>query len=179
MIQGVLANVVEGKNLSQKEAYAVMKEIMEGRLTPSQIAGLLVALRVKGETVEEIAGFALAMRDAAVPLTLKQDKVVDTCGTGGDGQNGLNISTTAAFVAAGAGFTVAKHGNRSISSRCGSADVLEALGVKIDGPTAGVELSLNESGIGFLFAPVFHPAMKQVMPTRKELGVKTVFNILG
>lgn len=179
MIKEAIASLVEGKALSKKEAYDVMKDIMSGQATPSQIAGFLVALRNKGETVDEIAGCALAMRDAAVPLSLKTDRIVDSCGTGGDGKGGLNISTAAAFVAAAAGLTVAKHGNRSVSSRCGSADVLEILGVKLDTPTAVTEMSLNEVGVGFLFAPHFHPAMKYAMPTRKELGIRTVFNILG
>jgi anthranilate phosphoribosyltransferase len=179
MIKDAIASIADGKDLSKSDAYAVMKEIMEGQATASLIAGFLIALRAKGETVEEIAGCALAMRDAAVPLSIKTDRVVDSCGTGGDGKGGLNISTAAAFVAAGAGLTVAKHGNRSVSSRCGSADVLERLGVKLDAPTAATEMSLNEVGIAFLFAPHFHPAMRHAMPTRKELGLRTIFNILG
>lgn len=179
MIKEAINKLIETEDLSKQEAYDVMKDIMSGQATPSQIAGFLVALRNKGETVEEIAGCALAMRDAAVPLTLKTNRIVDSCGTGGDGKGGLNVSTAAAFVVAGAGLTVAKHGNRSVSSKCGSADVLEILGVKLDAPSAVIEMSLNEVGIGFLFAPHFHPAMKYAMPTRKELGIRTVFNILG
>jgi anthranilate phosphoribosyltransferase len=178
-VKETLTRLIERKNLTRDEAYAAMKSIMSGEATPSQIAGFLVGLRAKGETAEEIAGCALSMRDVATPLALRSDRVVDTCGTGGDGQCGLNVSTAAAFVVAGAGFTVAKHGNRAISSRCGSADVLEAMGVRIDPPAAVVEECLNKVGLGFLFAPNFHPAIKHAMPTRRELGVRTVFNILG
>ncbi len=178
-MQTFIAQLLARKNLSKTQAYDAMKLIMDGQSTPSQTAGFLVALRMKGETVEEIAGCALAMRDAARPLSLKIDKISDCCGTGGDGRHSLNVSTAAAFVAAAAGLTVAKHGNRAISSKCGSADVLEALGVKIEAPIAIVEQCLNDVGIGFLFAPAFHPAMRHAMPTRKELGVRTVFNILG
>ena len=179
MIKDNIAQLLERKDLSKKEAYAAMKEIMEGQATPSQIAGFLVALRAKGETVDEIAGCALAMRDAARPLSIRAKTVVDNCGTGGDGRHSLNVSTAAAVVVAGAGFTVAKHGNRAISSKCGSADVLEGLGVKVDSPIAIVEQAINDNGIGFMFAPAFHPAMKHAMPTRRELGLRTVFNLLG
>ncbi len=175
----VLSTLLEGHDLKRAEAYAAMTSIMTGHATPSQIAGFLIALRAKGETVEEIAGCALAMRDTSTKLALKSDRIIDTCGTGGDGRSSLNVSTAAAFVASGAGLTVAKHGNRAISSKCGSADVLEALGVRVDPPVAVVEECLNKVGIGFLFAPNFHPAMKFAMPTRRELGVRTVFNILG
>lgn len=179
MIKDAISTLLEGKDLKRQQAYDAMKEIMKGEATPSQIAGFLISLRAKGENPEEIAGCALSMRDAATPLTLRDAKIVDTCGTGGDGKCSLNVSTAAAFVVAGAGFTVAKHGNRGISSKCGSADVLEALGARIDPPTAVVEECLNKAGIGFMFAPNFHPAMKFAMPTRRELGVRTVFNLLG
>jgi anthranilate phosphoribosyltransferase len=179
MIKEAIVSLLEDKNLSKKEAYAAMKDIMTGQATPSQIGGYLVALRKKGETVEEIAGMALAMRDSAVPLTIHPVNLVDCCGTGGDSQGGLNVSTAASFVVAAAGFTVAKHGNRSITSQSGSADVLEMMGIRVDSPTAAMEHAINAAGIGFLFAPVFHPAMKYAMPTRKELGFRTVFNILG
>lgn len=179
MIKEILPRLIAKKNLTQKESYDVMKEIMLGAATPSQIAGFLVSLSMKGETVQEIAGMALAMRDSANPIVLHSNRLIDTCGTGGDGKGGLNISTAAAFVVAGAGFDVAKHGNRSISSRCGSADVLEFLGIKIDAPIAAIERSIDSEGIGFLYAPNFHPAMKHAMPTRRELGVRTIFNILG
>lgn len=178
-MKDAIARLLDGRDLKRGEAYAAMKTIMAGEATPAQIAGFLVALRAKGETPEEIAGCALSMRDSATALTLRTDRIVDTCGTGGDGRCGLNVSTAAAFVVAGAGLAVAKHGNRAISSRCGSADVLDALGVRIDPPTAVVEECLNKVGIGFLFAPNFHPAMKHAMPVRRELGVRTVFNILG
>ncbi|OVE76920.1 anthranilate phosphoribosyltransferase [bacterium F11] len=179
MIRNIIAKLIEEKNLTKSETQEVMTNIMSGKVTPSQIAGFLVALRTKGETVDEIAGCALAMRDAANSPVVKTDELVDNCGTGGDGKQSLNISTAAAFVVAGAGFAVAKHGNRSISSRCGSADVLEAMGVKVDCVISAVESCINEAGIGFMFAPNFHPAMKHAMPTRKELGIRTVFNILG
>jgi len=179
VIRDAIGKLIQGHNLAQKECFEVMREIMTGQATPSQIAGFLIALRVKGETSDEIAGCALAMREAATPLVVKESQILDSCGTGGDDKGGLNISTAAAFVVAGAGYTVAKHGNRAVSSQCGSADVLEAMGVKVACPTASVEQSLNEAGIGFLFAPNFHPAMKHAMPTRKELGVRTVFNLFG
>jgi anthranilate phosphoribosyltransferase len=179
MIVEAIKKLIDQKNLTQKEAYTAMSEIMQGTATASQIAGFLVALRLKGETIDEIAGCALSMRDAARPLGIKAKLVLDTCGTGGDGRGSLNISTAAAFVVAGAGYTVAKHGNRAVSSHCGSADVLESLGVRLDSALALVEQCINDLGVGFMFAPVFHPAMKNAMPTRKELGVRTVFNILG
>lgn len=179
MMQKAIAKLIEGTGLTRMEAHRTMAAIMSGQATPSQIAGFLVALRTKGETVAEIAGCALAMREAATRVVFHTDDVVDNCGTGGDGQNSLNISTGAAFVAAGAGCHVAKHGNRSVSSKCGSADVLEAMGIRIDPLPAIVERSVNEAGIGFMFAPNFHPAMKHAMPTRRELGIRTVFNMLG
>ncbi|HRY30398.1 MAG TPA: anthranilate phosphoribosyltransferase [Elusimicrobiota bacterium] len=179
MIQETVVRLVEKNSLSSPEAREAMEEILSGTATPSQIAGFLTALRMKGETPEEIAGCAEAMRGAATRIPLETPVIVDTCGTGGDKKGAFNVSTAAAFVVAGAGFTVAKHGNRSISSQCGSADVLEELGVKIDPPVAVVERCLREIGIGFMFAPAFHPAMRHAMPTRRELGVRTVFNILG
>ncbi|MBL8023626.1 MAG: anthranilate phosphoribosyltransferase [Elusimicrobia bacterium] len=180
MIQGALSKLVENQNLTFEEVRESVSEILTGGATPSQVAGFLVALRMKGETVSEIAGAAEAMRGAGTRITLSPGSVVvDTCGTGGDKRGTFNISTGAAFVVAGAGFTVAKHGNRSVSSSCGSADVLEALGVKIDPPVSVVERCLKEIGIGFLFAPSFHPAMKHAMPVRRELGIRTVFNLVG
>lgn len=180
MIQSVLMKLVEKVDLSFAEARESVSEIFSGNVPASQVAGFLIALRMKGETVDEIAGAAEAMRGAATRIHLPGLPVIaDTCGTGGDKQGSFNISTASAFVVAGAGFTVAKHGNRSISSVCGSADVLEALGVKIDPPVAVVERCLKEIGIGFMFAPAFHPAMKHAMPVRRELGVRTVFNLLG
>jgi len=156
-----------------------MDVIMEGRATPAQIAGFLIALKQKGEMAQEIAGFVEAMRSHAVHITLTDENAVDGCGTGGDGKHSFNISTAAAIVAAASGVTVAKHGNRSVSSRCGSADLLEAAGGSIDSSAEHVAASINEVGFGFMFAPRFHPAMKYAAAPRKELGVRTVFNILG
>ncbi|MFN0117069.1 MAG: anthranilate phosphoribosyltransferase [Elusimicrobiota bacterium] len=179
MIKEIITKLIDKKDLTRQEAYDVMQEIMQGQATPSQIAGFLVALRNKGETVKEIAGFALAMRDAAQSLHLHSDQLVDCCGTGGDGKGGLNLSTAVSFVAAGAGLIVAKHGNRAVSSHSGSGDVLEMMGVRIDPPPAVIEQEIDQAGMGFMFAPLFHPAMKHAMPSRKELGIRTVFNILG
>lgn len=179
MIREALTQVLDHESLSAEQAEAVMDEIMTGMATPAQVAGFLIALRMKGETVEEIAGFARAMRRAAIPVEPSRDDVIDTCGTGGDGANTFNISTTTAFVVAGAGLGVAKHGNRSVSSRSGSADVLEALGVNLDLTPEQVAHAVDAIGIGFLFAPKLHPAMKHAIGPRRELGVRTVFNILG
>ncbi len=179
MIKEAIAKVVDEINLTEAEAEAVMREIMEGQATPSQIAAYITALRMKGETVEEITGSARVMREKAVRIHVNDPFVVDTCGTGGDRMNTFNISTTTAFVVAGAGITVAKHGNRSVSSSCGSADVLNALGVKIDYPPDKVEDCLNTIGIGFLFAPLYHGAMKHAVGPRQEVGIRTIFNILG
>ncbi len=158
---------------------AVMRQLMEGVATPAQVAGLLVALRMKGETVEEIIGAARAMRAYATHVRPRAPVVIDTCGTGGDLRGTFNISTAAAFIAAGAGLTVAKHGNRAMSGSVGGADVLEALGVKIDLPPERVAACIDAVGIGFLFAPVFHPAMRHAAAPRRELGVRTMFNLLG
>ena len=179
MIREAIAKLMEGKNLSQLEAESVMQEIMDGAATPAQISAFLVALRLKGETMEEIAGCARVMRDKAVRVSPQRTDLVDTAGTGGDKSGTFNISTTAAFVIAGAGLGVAKHGNRAISGQSGSADVLEALGVNFDLTPEQSARCIDEVGIGFLFAPKLHPAMKNVAPVRKELGVRTVFNILG
>jgi len=155
-----------------------MEEIMSGQATSAQFGAFVVALRMKGETADEIAGMASVMRDKATPVSVSGD-VVDTCGTGGDNSSSFNISTAAAFVAAGTGLKVAKHGNRAISSKCGSADVLEALGVRIDLDANAVAKCIKEVGIGFMFAPMFHPAMKYAAAPRKEIGIRTIFNILG
>lgn len=179
MLRKILEQVLLGQTLSRREAHATLTAIMGGGCSPERVAGLLSALRVRGETYEEIAGMAGAMRSAALKVACPEGVVVDTCGTGGDGASTINISTGAAFVAAAGGAIVAKHGNRSISSKCGSADVLEALGVRLDLDPAGVEHCLREAGIGFLFAPAHHPAMKHVMPVRRAMGVRTVFNLLG
>ncbi len=174
-----LRKVLEGKALSEDEAYRLMQAVMAGALTPAQTAGMLVGLKVRGEREEEIAGFARAMREAATPVPLDGLEVLDVVGTGGDGKGTFNLSTAAAFVAAAAGIPVAKHGNRAASSKSGSADVLEALGARIElGPEAVAKL-VREAGIGFLFARSFHPAMRHVAPVRSELKVRTVFNLLG
>jgi anthranilate phosphoribosyltransferase len=179
MLKDLIRKVVEGNNLTRGEAAIAMDTIMRGDATPSQIAAFITALRMKGETVDEITGLAEKMREHAINIHPHQKNLVDTCGTGGDVSGTFNISTVAAFVAAGAGIPIAKHGNRSVSSKCGSADVLEALGVKINLEPKKVEACINEVGIGFIFAPNFHKAMKFAMPSRKEIGIRTVFNILG
>ena len=179
MITQAISQLLEGESLSVEQAEAVMEQVMSGGATPAQIAGFLVALRIKGETVEEIVGCARAMRRAAVRVPRERASVVDTCGTGGDRAGTFNISTTTAFVVAGAGLGVAKHGNRSVSSKSGSADVLEALGVNLDLKPEQVGQAVDEIGIGFLFAPKLHPAMRYAIGPRRELGVRTVFNILG
>lgn len=175
----VLERLAAGKNLSAAEMEAVIDEVMEGRLTPAQVGGLLVALRMKGESAEEIGAAARSMRRHATRIDAGPPPVVDTCGTGGDRAHTFNISTCAAFIAAGAGARIAKHGGRSVSSKCGSADVLKALGVNIELPPERVGASVREVGIGFLFAPLLHGAMKHAAGPRRELGVRTIFNILG
>ena len=178
MIKEAIDTLVRGNSLTMEQAADVMKEIMDGEATPAQFGSFVTALRLKGETVEEIAGMARVMREKSVPVSVS-GPLVDTCGTGGDASKTFNISTTAAFVVAGAGLKVAKHGNRGMSSGCGSADVLDALGVKIELGAKEVEKCLEYVGIGFMFAPVFHPAMKYAAPSRREIGIRTVFNILG
>ncbi|MCX5748831.1 MAG: anthranilate phosphoribosyltransferase [Candidatus Saganbacteria bacterium] len=179
MIREYIKALVDGKDLTKDDSSRVMEEIMTGKTTSCQIASLITALRIKGETAEEISGFAKVMRQHAVPLKLKTRYFVDTCGTGGDVSGTFNISTVSAFIASGAGVVVAKHGNRAVSSRCGSADLLEALGIKINIAPEQVRDCIDEVGIGFIFAPVFHEAMKFAAPARKEIGIRTVFNILG
>jgi anthranilate phosphoribosyltransferase len=179
MIREAIARIVLGEDLREAEMMAVMTEVMEGEATPAQIAAFMTALRIKGETVEEVTGAARIMRQKATRIDARSSVVVDTCGTGGDGRNTFNISTTAAFVVAAAGLTVAKHGNRAVSSGCGSADVLEALGVKIDAAPEIVEECLQQIGIGFLFAPRLHGAMKYAIAPRREIGIRTIFNMLG
>jgi anthranilate synthase/phosphoribosyltransferase len=171
--------VISGKNLTQKQAEEMMRLIMEGEATPAQISAFVTGLRLKGETVDEITGFARAMRQKVTKVQAPAGLVVDTCGTGGDKSRSFNVSTAAAFVAAGAGVRVAKHGNRSVSSQCGSADVLAAAGVDLMAPPAVVEKALAANGIAFFFAPLFHPAMKHALGPRREIGIRTVFNILG
>ncbi|MDX6520592.1 MAG: anthranilate phosphoribosyltransferase [Gaiellales bacterium] len=179
MIDTAIRLLVDGADLSSEQAHAAMMQVMGGEATPAQIGGFLVALRMKGETVDEITGCARAMRAHAEPATPAHSTLVDTAGTGGDGSHTFNISTAAALVAAAAGASVAKHGNRAVSSRCGSADVLEALGVRIDLSPADVAACIDEVGFGFLFAQAHHPAMRHAGPVRRELGVRTVFNLLG
>jgi anthranilate phosphoribosyltransferase len=178
-VQQALARLLDGHDLSRDEAREVMNEIMVGGATPAQIGGFLVALRLKGETADEIAGCAEAMRTHVLQVSPKRDDLVDTAGTGGDAARTINISTAAALVAAAAGAGVAKHGNRAVSSASGSADVLEALGFRLELPPAQIERSIDELGFGFLFAPTHHPAMRHAAPVRQELAARTVFNVLG
>ncbi len=195
MIRKFIEQVVQGHDLAEEEMIAAMEEIMEGRATDAQIAAFITALRLKGETIDELAGAARVMRrkatrvpvpagDPAVNLdrddiNIDEETIIDTCGTGGDGTNTFNISTTTAFVIAGAGLKVAKHGNRSVSSRCGSADVVKALGVNLDLRPEQVGRCVAEVGIGFLFAPLLHSAMKYAIGPRREIGIRTIFNLLG
>jgi len=178
MIKEAIHLLIQNINLSESEMAECMKEIMEGKATDAQIGAFLTALRIKGETVEEITAAVRIMRDKATKIKAPEG-VVDTCGTGGDMSQTFNISTATAIVVSAAGVPIAKHGNRSVSSRSGSADVLEALGVKIDLPPEKVEKCLFETGFGFLFAPIFHPAMKYAIGPRREIGIRTIFNILG
>lgn len=178
-IQQALATVVERKNLSREEMAAVMRQVMTGECTNAQIAGLLVALRMKGETTDEIAGAAQVMRELATPVKVSGEYLVDLVGTGGDGANLFNVSTASSFVVAAAGARVAKHGNRSVSSTSGSSDVLEQLGVSLDLSADQVARSINDIGMGFMFAPAHHSAMRHAIGPRKELGMRTMFNILG
>ena len=177
-IQDAIKAIVAGRDLEQSSAALVTEQIMTGEATPAQIAAFLTALHLKGETDAEIAGMAEVMREKAVHVPHAMP-VLDTCGTGGDAANTFNISTAAAFVAAGAGVTVAKHGNRAMSSKCGSADVLEGLGVRIELDAEEVAYCLEEAGIGFMYAPKFHPAMRYAGPVRREIGIRTAFNVLG
>jgi anthranilate phosphoribosyltransferase len=180
MLTSTIARISQREDLTREHVSRVFEEIFAGRATQAQIAALLIALRMKGETVEEVTGAALALRQRACPLRRPAVSVVlDTCGTGGDGLGTFNISTAVALVAAAAGVTVAKHGNGGISSRCGSADVLKAAGVRLDAPVERVERCLDELGIAFLLAPMFHPVMREVASVRRELGVRSIFNILG
>lgn len=178
-IRGAIEKLVDCLDLSEEEMTLVMNQIMSGEATPIQVASFLTALRMKGETVQEITGAARVMREKAHRVRVKARQVLDTCGTGGDQQGTFNVSTTVAFVVAGAGVTVAKHGNRSVSSQSGSADVLSALGVKIDVPKERVEECLEKIGLGFLFAPLLHEAMKYAVQPRREIGIRTIFNLLG
>ena len=179
MIVAALSDLLEGRSLDRARSRAVMGEIMRGDATPAQIGGFLVALRLKGETADEIAGCAEAMREHVLPVHPRRDDLVDTAGTGGDGAHTINISTAAAIVAAAAGAGVAKHGNRAVSSASGSADVLEELGFRLEQPPERIAQSIDELGFGFMFAPSHHPAMRHAAPVRRELATRTVFNVLG
>jgi len=179
MFAALLEKLHQRQDLTVDEAAAAMGEIMDGRATAAQIAGLLVGLRAKGERPAEIVGLARAMRAHAVPLSRPRPEAFDTCGTGGDGAGTLNVSSLAALVLAACGVPVAKHGNRSVSSRCGSADLFEALGVDVAAPPARVERCLDVAGVAFFFAPTFHPSMRHAAPARRELGIRTAFNLLG
>ena len=178
-IQQAIQHILDGKDLESSQMQQVMHAVMSGECTPAQIAGFLIGLRMKGETIEEITAAAKVMRDLSTRVNVSKDYLIDTCGTGGDGANTFNISTTSAFVAAAAGARVAKHGNRSVSSKSGSADVLEAAGVILDLSPDQVAECINLIGIGFMFAPMYHGAMKHAIGPRKELGVRTIFNLLG
>jgi anthranilate phosphoribosyltransferase len=178
-MQAAIRRVTERQDLSADEMVAVMQLIMTGQATPAQIGGFLIGLRMKGETVDEIAAAARVMRELATPVPVSGEHLVDTCGTGGDGASTFNISTASALVAAAAGARVAKHGNRSVSSSCGSADVLEAAGVNLDLTPAQVAQCIDRIGVGFLFAPKHHSAMRHAIGPRKEMGVRTLFNLLG
>lgn len=180
MIRETIAKLAAGEDISRDDAYRTMLEIMNGEATESQIAGFLIALRLKGETVDEIVGSALAMREKADKLHIDKEVILDTCGTGGDNAGTFNISTAAAVIASAAGATVAKHGNRAVSSKSGSADVLKALGLNLDGlDLQKTERALNEIGLAFLFAPLHHKSMRFAGPVRRDLGVRTIFNLLG
>ena len=179
MIKEAIRKVAEGIDLSRSEVREVFGQMMDGEVTDAQKSALLIGLRMKGETVEEITGAAMAMRERVVRIATSRSGVIDTCGTGGDGRGTFNVSTIAAIVAAGAGASVAKHGNRAVSSSCGSADVLSALGVNVDLEPAQTAEILDSTGLAFLFAPKFHPAMKAVAGVRRELGLRTIFNVLG
>lgn len=179
MLKKSLERLIRHEDLTEAEMIEVMDQIMEGVATPAQIGGILTALRVKGETVEEITGAARVMRQKSLKVNYTAPIVIDTCGTGGDGANTFNISTTVAFIVSAAGIPVAKHGNRAMSSKCGSADLLEALGIRVDLAPEQIEKCLRHTGIGFMFAPVFHQSMKYAIGPRRELGFRTIFNMLG
>lgn len=179
MIKEAIGKLVDGEDLTRQEMVGVMGQIMTGNATGAQIGGFLTALRLKRETIEEITGAALVMREKATRVQAKREPLVDTCGTGGDEVHTFNISTISAFVVAGCGLTVAKHGNRAVSSQCGSADLLEGFGVNLDADVATVQRCIEDIGIGFLFAPSLHGAMKYAIGPRREMGIRTIFNILG
>jgi anthranilate phosphoribosyltransferase len=179
MIKEAICRLTQGEDLNSHEVEKVMDEIMSNKATSAQIAGFLIALKIKGEKTEEIAGATKGIIEKAMKIETKSKELIDLCGTGGDGHSTFNISTVSSFVTAGAGVKVAKHGNRSVSSKCGSADLLEALGVNLNLEPEKIAQSIDEIGFGFLFAPLFHPAMKFVLKPRQEIGVRTIFNIIG
>ncbi|EDP74116.1 anthranilate phosphoribosyltransferase [Hydrogenivirga sp. 128-5-R1-1] len=180
MVKELIKKISEFKDLEKNEVETLFRDLMEGKLTDAQIGAVLIGLKMKGETVEEITQAAKIMREKAVKVPVKdKSRLVDTCGTGGDKVDTFNVSTITAFVIAGAGAKVAKHGNRSVSSKCGSADIMQALGVNIEMPPQAAAKAIEEAGLAFLFAPIYHPAMKNVIKQRRELGVRTIFNILG
>ncbi len=179
MLKALIEKLIEYKNLTEEESYQLINMIMNGNLTQTQIASILTALRMKGETAEEISGFTKGMKERSIKIDKKGEKIIDVCGTGADNSNSYNISTLTAFVLAAAGFKVAKHGNRGISSKCGSADIIKALGINIELNQDDIRKSLEETNFVFLYAPAFHPAMKTVAPIRQELAIKTIFNLLG
>ena len=179
MIREAIRKIVDGRHLTEEESAEIMDEIMSGIATDAQIGSFITAMRMKGETVEELTGFVKVMREKATKIKCAYPVCMDTCGTGGDLQDTFNISTLTAFVVAGAGIPVAKHGNRAVSSQCGSADLLMGLGVNVEADVAAVEKCIELTGIGFLFAPLMHRAMKYAVGPRKEIGIRTVFNILG
>lgn len=179
MIQEAILKLCEGNDLPIEKVDLVLQEIIEGNATPAQISAFLIALKIKGETADEIYAFVKRLRECSIKIPLEKENVIDLCGTGGDGKSTFNISTISAFVVAGAGIGVAKHGNRAISSRCGSADLIEGLGIKLPESPFKIKKSIEEIGIGFIFAPFFHPSMKSIQPVRREIGVRTIFNVLG
>jgi len=178
-LKQAIQKVIDSQNLSFMDAYTVSTHIMNGAATDAQISALLISLRLKGETIDEISGFVKAMREKATAIPCRNNTLVDTCGTGGDNKNTFNVSTLSGFVAAGAGCTIAKHGNKSVSSQCGSADLLTQLGININIDPPTMAKCIDENGFGFLYAPLLHKAMKYAIGPRKEIGVRTIFNILG
>ncbi|MGQ9617936.1 MAG: anthranilate phosphoribosyltransferase [Candidatus Aminicenantia bacterium] len=179
MIQEAIKNICEGFDLDSLTLEIVLEEILEGKATPAQISAFLVALKFKGENTNEIYALAKKLKEKAIKIPTERNDLIDLCGTGGDGKSTFNISTISTFVVAGAGVPVAKHGNRAVSGRCGSADLIEGLGIKLPDSPLKIKKSIDEIGIGFIFAPFFHPSMKNVQPVRKEIGVRTIFNLLG
>ncbi len=179
MIQEAITKLCEGDDLSIEKTDSVLQEIIEGKATPAQISAFLIALKMKGETPDEIYAFVKKLRECSKKISVDKENIIDLCGTGGDGKSTFNISTISAFVVAGAGVGVAKHGNRAISSRCGSADLIEGLGIKLPESPLKIKKAIEEVGIGFIFAPFFHPSMKNIQPVRREIGVRTIFNVLG